>query len=238
MEIARNALGARDVSDLHDRLDGCIMRLRELSLFAPTGSRPTADDGAEDLAEDPPESSYISALGHNVAQKLARATREFRLVLQALVRAQEEAGSERRVLLQRALDVWPWSLHDGAVVPHALVESAIVQCRGFVALGALVAACVDTRRPEPWLTNALADAFAASVREMARLTVSAGYDVAQVSPEGLWDLEALFREAEDADKAFVAAFQADVRAGTGPIHSFALACLFTSTGAGDIESIV
>jgi len=97
-------------------------------------------------------------------------------------------------------------------VPHALVSSAIVQERGLVALGALLSACLDARRPEPWLTNALADAFLASVRESARLLASAGFDV-DPRPLGLLDLPTLFQRAEDADAALLAAFARDVNAG-------------------------
>ena len=213
IEIARNVLGARDLADLHARLDTSIMRLRDLSALTPSEPQSTADAPVDDLPEDPPENSITNALGVNVARKLLQGMREFSQVHRAFEQVQKEPGSARSLLVQRALSVQPWSLHEGNVVPHALIESALAQNRGIVALGAIVAACVDSRSPERWLTNALADAFLAGMREMARLAASAGYEVALVKPEELWDLEALFREAEEADASFRATFEENVRAG-------------------------
>jgi hypothetical protein len=188
IEVARDTLGARDLSDLHARLDGHVMRLRGLHI-SPGPEKPGAiPEGSsatlpEQLAED---SLAAQALGLNVAGKLLRAVREADSLLPLFEEAKRDAGSPHATLLLRALSVRPWSLHDGEVVPRALVESAIVQARGAVALGALLAACVDARKPEPWLTSALADFVLLAVREAARLFASAGYGVESTNPMTSW----------------------------------------------------
>ncbi|HSN98039.1 MAG TPA: hypothetical protein VLS89_07060 [Candidatus Nanopelagicales bacterium] len=216
LEIGRYVLGARDLADVQARLDGSIMQLRGLEL--PMSSQHVArpDDVQVDLPKKPQADSPAGrALGLNVSDKLLRAIRAAAGLLRMAVQALGEArtGSSRGSLVIRALRVRPWSLHDGRVVPHALVASAIVQSRGLVAFSALLGACVDGRRPEPWLSSALADEVLLAAREVARIFASAGYDVAPIEPEELIDLEAVFREAEAADAALVASFEEDVRAG-------------------------
>jgi hypothetical protein len=210
VDISREALGARDLADLSARMDGSVMRLWGLPLPSPPLGRliENLDGLPRDVA---PESGVARAIGLNAARKVLRGLHELVPTLRILVAA--DADVERRELLLRALRVRPWSLHEGQVVPGELVESAIVQCRGLLACGALLASCADARRPEPWLANALADAYVASVRETARLTASAGYDVGAPPTEALIDLRRLFLEAERADAAFLARFEADVRAG-------------------------
>lgn len=206
MDIGRDALGARDLADLRLRLDRGIMGVRNIGAIAPPSERVL-----HSLPEQPREGSMVArALGLNVARKLLRALHTLEPILRAIRSLQGD--DPHAALALRALGVRPWSLHDGQVVPHALVASAIVQVRGLVALGALLSACVDARQPEPWLTNALADACLDAVGELARIMASAGIEVGN-QPEDLLDLRALFREAEDADAAFVAALERDVTAG-------------------------
>jgi hypothetical protein len=153
----------------------------------------------------------VQTLGMNGACKVFRGLRQMNEIVDAAIDLLRPDGDERSLLARRALAVTPWSLQEGQVVPHVLVESAIRQARGLVAFGALVAACADARRPAPWLTNALADAYLTMTAEGARILASAGYPIAGASD--LLDLRAAFAEAEAADQAFLAAFEADVRAG-------------------------
>lgn len=214
VSIGRDTLAARDLGDLHARLDGYVMQLRNIRIPArraePADHLPDFADIPEHVAEDSP---VARALGLNVAGKFLTALQETVALLPSIGAALNEAQTTRGAFAVRALAVRPWSLHDGDVVPHAFIESAIVQGRGVVALGALIAACVDTRKPEPWVTSALADELLKAVRELARLLASAGYDVGPRKPTNLIDLEAVFREAEEADMAFLAAFESDVNSG-------------------------
>ncbi|EYF02684.1 Hypothetical protein CAP_6574 [Chondromyces apiculatus DSM 436] len=220
LAIGRHALGAHDLKDLNARLDAAVMELRTFSI-------PASDTGAVTfvvpdlkLTGEPGENSRgVRMLGRNVTGKLLQGLREGVALLHALKKALDEVaargkdGAPHASWVFAALSVRPWSLHEGAVVPHTLVDIATQQCRGFVAVGAILAVLVDGRRPEPWLASALADAWLNGVRETARIVASGGYDVGPRKPEGLLNLEALFREAEEADAAFLAGFASDVRAG-------------------------
>ncbi len=95
------------------------------------------------------------------------------------------------------------SLHHGQVIPGRLLLSSIDQAKGIVALVALVAACVQRRKPEPWLSKALADAWSTGVHECGWMIESLASD----------EMAELFREAHEADEAFLRQFEEDVRAG-------------------------
>ncbi len=138
-------------------------------------------------------------LGLNVTRKLLLAMHETVPILRALPGL--NTGEPRAALAQRAPGVRPWSLHDGEVVPHALVASGHRPGPGRRRVrGRHLRLPRRARQPEPWLANALADTFLASVREEARLLASAGFDVSR-RPVVLLDLPALFQEA-DADANF------------------------------------
>lgn len=208
VSIGRDTLAARDLGDLHARLDGHVMHLRNIRMPAkraePADHLPDFPDVPEHVTEDSP---VARTLGPNVAGKFLTALQETVALLPLIEAALHDAQTVRGALAMRALAVRPWSLHDGEVVPHALIESAIVQGRGVVALGALFAACFDARKPEPWVTSALADELLKAVRELARLLASAGYNVGPRKPTNLIDLESVFREAEEADMAFLTAYE-------------------------------
>jgi hypothetical protein len=211
VELSRDVLGARDVADLRVRLDSSVMGLRQLSLLdVPNSPRfPIAK-----LPQEPSEDSMlVHSLGMNGGRNMLRAVRELDAAIDGMERCLKDTDQKRQALVLCALCVRPWSLHDGLVVPHALVEWSIAVARGVVAFGALLAALTDGRHPEPWLTSALTDSALESTREVARLLASAGYCEAPKGCGSLFDVQALFGEAIDAEAAFRKAFEADVRAG-------------------------
>lgn len=200
MVVGRRVLQARGPADLNARLNQAMAEIRGLDVK----TRRAPPDAPNVFPEEPSEDSvFVAVLGRRVARKFLKAARES-LPIGRVVSTLWNGGA-RETLALRALSVTPWSLHDGAVVPHALVESAIIQARGGIALGALVAAGFDGRAVKPWLGNALAEAFLAMVREGTRLLASAGLDAGPWHGE-LVDIAALFRDAEEADAKVMARF--------------------------------
>jgi hypothetical protein len=170
-------------------------------------------DRLVDIPLEPNESSFfVRSLGMTAARKVFRGVRGYLSHLDAFSEIMAGDPSERAALARRAFSVTPWSLHEGAVVPHALVTSALNQWRGLVALGALAAACADGRQPGRWLTNALADAYLVVGEEASWILGSCGYPTA-AGDQPPTDMARLFRDAEEADARVVAEVEAQILAG-------------------------
>lgn len=205
VEFAKPILGAADRHDVEVQLERGIFAL--IKALPETLEIPTTIS-ADELPEPQDGGVMAHTLGIAVAKELASTMREslrdFPLLFGLLSEMfNPETEADRSTLLKRVLLMIPGKIPSDYVIPNRLLLAVNSQAKGTVALGALLAACVQRRRPEAWLSKALAEAWSNGVRENSWVLHSL------VSGE----MSKLFREAEEADAAFLLRFEADVRAG-------------------------
>lgn len=223
LAIGRRVLGATELRDVERRLDDAIVRFQEAmqtgQLRAPISLLNDVEQLLSEgpLPEDPPEDGPVrAALGVAVGRKLGRALRLVWEQLSVLLTVLKDPDLERRARSMAWLSLDPWALHEGKVVPLAVMHSVSANARGVAALLALLAACLDERRPEPWLVNALADRAIECLAQGLRLHASLPSSAVSTSLVPLserFDLDLLQAEAEAADAAIVAELTMQVLSG-------------------------
>lgn len=223
LAIGRGVLGATELRDVDRRLDDAVMRFGEamkagqLRLPEDTHARLEAMLGAEPPPEAPPEHGLVrAALGAAVGRKMGRAIRLLWEQISAILAAMKDPDEARRAASMAWISLDPWSLHRGKLVPLEVMRAVSANARGQAALLGLMAACLDERRPEPWLVNALADRAMEGLGHGLRLYASlptSSTAPGLIPPSERLDLAALQAEAEAADAAILAELTRQVESG-------------------------
>lgn len=223
LAIGRGVLGATELRDVDRRLDDAVMRSGEammagqLRLPEDTHTRLGALLEAEPPAEAPPEHGLVrAALGAAVERKMGHAIRLLWEQISAIQAALHEPDEARRAASMAWVSLDPWALHQGRLVPLEVMRAVSANARGQAALLGLMAACLDERRPEPWLVNALADRAVEGLGHGLRLYASlptTSTATGLIPPSERLDLAALQAEAEAADAAIVAELTRQVESG-------------------------
>lgn len=212
LAFAAPLLGAIDQADLDLQLERAVPGMLEIFRGLPEIELPDQSQ-ANDWPEPIDSGPIANTLGFSVAKQMADTARDS---IAASVRHQSLLSEmynvhtpiQRRKLLLRVFSAKPARLHEGHVVPGRLLLSKNDQIKGTIALCALVSACVQRRKPEAWLSQALVDAWSDGVRACAWMVESL-----TESPDGHCEMSDIFREADEADADFVRQFEEDVRAG-------------------------
>jgi hypothetical protein len=222
LSIARDILGAVDLRDVDRRLDQAVAALRTAQMKgesrAPPGDLTRQIDeiiALDPLPEDPPEDSVVrEVFGVAVGRKMGRALGLLIGQMRLLVSAMRDGDAARRDASAAWARVDPWSLHEGRVVPLPVMRAVSANVRGLAALLALMSACVDDRRPEPWLANTLADRANDGLFDGVRLLASLPSNLSLSLDVERFDLVELQRQAEEADADVLAKLEKAVLAGT------------------------
>lgn len=214
---AAPVLEAANSAEVAAQLERCINPVLGALRSAKTPSKRSGDvsELLRTTRQEPEETSMGSVvLGFWHAKRLMESIYNAALIYDRSVRPMtaemRSLARDRQELLLRALDCTPGSLHKGLVVPHRLLQSTTTQLKGLVAMFTCGVALSHETRLAPWLSRELVNALDSGVNELAWFMATLGYPAGIDLREDAADLKTLFKEADEADAAFLRQMEAQL----------------------------